>query len=127
MVLSDYLAFLTLTTTSFDEIVPPPTSTRTQNVNVSTKPLRATEWIGDGGGVWLADALPDRQTSVDDWTHAWFDMSDYAGSAIRVYFEVWQQDVSDPSRAYVDEVSLGKASGGASRFYLPLALGSDVP
>jgi subtilisin family serine protease len=84
-------------------------------------------WIGDGGGAWLADALPAQQASAEDWTHAWFDMSDYAGSTIRIYLEVWQQDASGPSQAYVDEVSLGKASGGAGRFYLPLALGSDDP
>ncbi len=84
-------------------------------------------WIGDGGGTWLADALPARHASVDDWTHAWFKASDYAESTIRVYFEVWQQDASGPSRAYVDEVSLGRASGGANRLYLPQAFGSEVP
>gem|GEM_PF-2348321 len=52
------------------------------------------------------------------WTHHWLDLSPYEGQTIRVCF-LLSENESNPSYLYLDEVSLGKASGGPYKGYLP--------
>ncbi|NIN64330.1 MAG: hypothetical protein GTO63_06445, partial [Anaerolineae bacterium] len=56
---------------------------------------------------------------VDQWTHAWLDLSSYSGSA-SIYFNYHREGAQD-FVVYLDEVSLGRASGGPHKTYLPLA------
>ncbi|HAL60836.1 MAG TPA: hypothetical protein DCP08_00325, partial [Chloroflexi bacterium] len=53
------------------------------------------------------------------WTHHWLDLSLYEGQTIRVRF-LLSENESNPSYLYLDEVNLGKASGGPYKGYLPL-------
>jgi len=55
-----------------------------------------------------------------DWAHAWLDVSSYTGSAW-ISFNYHREGAQD-FVVYLDEVSLGRASGGPLRTYLPLFL-----
>jgi len=52
------------------------------------------------------------------WTHAWLDVSPYTGTAW-VSFSYHREGTQDFT-VYLDEVSLGRASGGPNKGYLPL-------
>jgi hypothetical protein len=52
------------------------------------------------------------------WTHAWLDVSAYTGTAW-ISFSYHREGVQDFT-AFLDEVSLGRASGGPNKGYLPL-------
>jgi hypothetical protein len=71
-------------------------------------------WHGDP---WTYHALP-AVTPSEEWTHAWADVSPYAGTAA-ISFS-YRCEGSQDFTVYVDEVSLGRASGGPLESYLPL-------
>jgi len=74
--------------------------------------------IRDAGGTLLD--IPWSTTSTTSlWTHHWLDLSLYEGQTIRVRF-LLSENESNPSYLYLDEVNLGKASGGPYKGYLPL-------
>jgi hypothetical protein len=51
--------------------------------------------------------------NTDGWSHCWYDLSPFAnGSAIQLVFEMHQEDSLYPTSVYLDEISVGKASGG---------------
>lgn len=64
----------------------------------------------------LLSAIPP----TEQWTHAWFDVPSYTGSA-HVSFNYHREDTQDLI-VYLDEVSLGRMSGGPNKAYLPLIL-----
>ncbi|MFQ6000961.1 MAG: carboxypeptidase regulatory-like domain-containing protein, partial [Anaerolineae bacterium] len=74
--------------------------------------------IRDAGGS-LLDTPWSTASATSLWTHHWLDLSPYEGQTIRVRFLV-SENGSNPSYLYLDEVSLGKASGGPYKGYLPL-------
>jgi len=54
------------------------------------------------------------------WQHAWYDLSELAGEAAQISLEVDQDSAASPTTVFVDEVSVGPASEGPRRVYLPL-------
>ncbi|MCJ7668182.1 MAG: carboxypeptidase regulatory-like domain-containing protein, partial [Anaerolineae bacterium] len=74
--------------------------------------------IRDAGGN-LLDTPWSTASATSLWTHQWLDLSPYEGQTIRVRF-LLSENGSNPSYLYLDEVSLGKASGGPYKGYLPL-------
>jgi hypothetical protein len=74
--------------------------------------------IRDAGGN-LLDTPWSTAGATSLWTHQWLDLSPYEGQTIRVRF-LLSENGSSPSYLYLDEVSLGKASGGPYKGYLPL-------
>jgi hypothetical protein len=54
----------------------------------------------------------------ESWTHAWVDVSPYTGT-VWISFS-YQRQGSQDFTVYLDEVSLGRASGGPNKAYLPL-------
>jgi hypothetical protein len=69
------------------------------------------------GDPWAYHALLTVDPS-QQWTHAWVDVSPYTGTAW-ISFS-YHRDGSQDFTVYLDEVSLGRASGGPNRAYLPL-------
>jgi len=69
------------------------------------------------GDPWTYQALLSVSPSAE-WTHAWLDVSAYTGQAwiSFAYHRTGDQDFV----VYLDEVSLGRASGGPLKGYLPL-------
>jgi len=74
--------------------------------------------IRDAGGTPL-DTPWSTTSATSLWTHHWLDLSPYEGQTIRVRF-LLSENESNPSYLYLDEVSLGKASGGPYKGYLPI-------
>jgi hypothetical protein len=58
------------------------------------------------------------------WKHAWFSLSAYVGQrvALRLAVVQGQAYASYPTGAYIDEVSIGSASGGAFASRLPVII-----
>jgi len=54
-----------------------------------------------------------------EWTQHWIDLDGYQGEAVTIRFTV-SENGNSPSYLYLDEVSLGRASGGPYKGYLPL-------
>jgi len=54
-----------------------------------------------------------------EWAHHWIDLDGHQGETVTIRFTV-SENGSNPSYLYLDEVSLGKASGGPYKGYLPL-------
>lgn len=73
-------------------------------------------------GIYHGDPLTyqplDTVEPSEEWTHAWLDLSSYTGSAW-ISFNYLREGAQD-FVVYLDEVSLGRASGGPHRTYLPL-------
>ena len=46
------------------------------------------------------------------WTHLWFDVSPWAGRRVRIVLNLYQPDADDPSRVWLDNVSVGRAEPG---------------
>jgi hypothetical protein len=69
------------------------------------------------GEPWTYHALFTLDTS-EEWTHAWVDVSSYTGSAWIAF--TYHREGDQDFTVYLDEVSLGRASGGPLRRYLPL-------
>jgi hypothetical protein len=69
------------------------------------------------GEPWTYHPLP-ALPSVEGWTHAWFDVSPFEGEAW-ISFSYHRQGAQD-FVAYLDEVSLGRASGGPLKSFFPL-------
>ena len=59
---------------------------------------------------------------AEEWTHAWLDLSPYTGSAW-ISFNYRRQGAQD-FVVYLDEVSLGRASGGPVKTHFPLLAGT---
>ena len=55
----------------------------------------------------------------EEWTHAWLDVSPYTGTAWICFS--YQRDGSQDFTVYLDEVRLGRASGGPIKSFFPLA------
>ena len=53
-----------------------------------------------------------------EWTHHWIDLDELQGETVTIRFTV-SENGSNPSYLYLDEVSLGKASGGPYKGYFP--------
>jgi len=70
------------------------------------------------GDPWIYHALPSLETN-DEWTHAWLDVSPYTGTA-SISFVYHHPEGTEDFTAYLDEMSLGRASGGPIKRYLPL-------
>lgn len=70
------------------------------------------------GQPWTYHALPALPPS-DQWTHAWLDLSPFTG-AVWLSFRHHREGAQD-FVAYLDEVSLGRASGGPIKTHFPLA------
>jgi hypothetical protein len=70
------------------------------------------------GDPWTYSALSTLDPA-DEWRHAWVDVSAYTGSAWISF--TYEQEGTQDFVAYLDEVSLGRASGGTSKRYLPTA------
>jgi len=68
------------------------------------------------GEPWTYSPLSTLDPS-DEWTHAWVDVSPYTGSAWISF--TWEQEGTQDFVVYLDEVSLGRASGGVLKSYLP--------
>jgi hypothetical protein len=73
------------------------------------------------GDPWTYQALSSVSPSAE-WTHAWLDVSAYTGQVwiSFAYHRTGDQDFV----VYLDEVSLGRASGGSLKRYFPLSLRS---
>ncbi len=69
------------------------------------------------GDPWTYHSLSSIDPS-EGWTHAWLDVSPYNGTAW-ISFSYHREDTQDFT-VYLDEVSLGRASGGPLKSYLPL-------
>jgi len=54
-----------------------------------------------------------------EWAHHWIDLDGYQGGMVIIRFTV-SENGSNPSYLYLDEVSLGRASGGPYKVYFPL-------
>jgi hypothetical protein len=54
-----------------------------------------------------------------EWAHHWIDLDGHQGEKVTIRFTV-SENGSSPSYLYLDEVSLGKASGGPYKGYFPL-------
>jgi hypothetical protein len=64
--------------------------------------------------------IADEPLSVSsEWVHHWIDLDGYQGETVTIHFSVFENG-SAPSYLYLDEVSLGKASGGPYKGYFPL-------
>jgi hypothetical protein len=72
-------------------------------------------WHGDP---WIYHPLPTVEAS-EAWTHAWLDLSPYTGTAW-IQFS-YEREGSQDFTVYLDEVSLGRASGGPIETFFPLA------
>jgi len=72
------------------------------------------------GDPWTYHALSSVEAN-DEWTHAWLDLSPYTGTA-SISFVYQHGEGTEDFTVYLDEVSLGKASGGPNKCYLPLAV-----
>ena len=72
------------------------------------------------GDPWTYHALPSLD-AYDEWTHAWLDVSPYTGTA-SISFAYHHGEGAQDFTVYLDEVSLGRASGGPIKSYLPLSL-----
>ena len=72
------------------------------------------------GDPWIYHALPSLKTN-DEWTHAWLEVSPYTGTA-SISFAYHHPEGTEDFTLYLDEVSLGRASGGPNKCYLPLAV-----
>jgi len=72
------------------------------------------------GDPWTYQALSSVEAN-DEWTHAWLDVSAYTGTA-SISFAYHHGEGTEDFTVYLDEVSLGRASGGPFRCYLPLSL-----
>ena len=59
-----------------------------------------------------ATYLTLRQKTPVDWTARWFDLTPWAGKTVDLIFNVWQTSPTEPTVAYVDEASVGAATGG---------------
>jgi hypothetical protein len=70
------------------------------------------------GEPWAYQALRTLDES-EAWTHAWLDVSPYTGTAW-IYFS-YDREGSQDFTVYLDEVSLGRASGGPMQTFFPLA------
>jgi hypothetical protein len=59
-----------------------------------------------------------------DWQHLplQFGPEDYMTGTVTIRLQVWDDGDGVPTRVYVDEVSLGRTSGGPYKSYLPLVL-----
>jgi hypothetical protein len=71
------------------------------------------------GDPWTYHALSSL-SAHDAWTHTWVDVSPYVGTA-SISFAYHRQGDQDFT-VYVDEISLGRASGGPLKSHLPLSL-----
>jgi hypothetical protein len=69
------------------------------------------------GEPWTYQVLSSVSSSAE-WSHAWLDVSSYAGQAW-ISFAYHREGTQD-FVVYLDEVSLGRASGGPLKSYLPL-------
>ena len=54
------------------------------------------------------------------WTHAWRDLSDFAGQTVTIQFGFQEQTAGQ--QVYLDEVSVGESKTGVLSVYLPLVL-----
>jgi len=54
-----------------------------------------------------------------EWAHHWIDLDGHQEETVTIRFAV-SENGSNPSYLYLDEVSLGKASGGPHKVYFPL-------
>lgn len=54
----------------------------------------------------------------DEWSHAWFDLSPYTGAAWISF--IYHREGAQDFLVYLDEVSIGRASGGPIRSHLPV-------
>ena len=70
------------------------------------------------GDPWTYHVLSTVDPS-EAWTHAWLDVSPYTGTAW-ISFS-YHREGSQDFTVYLDEVSLGRASGGPLKTYLPLS------
>ncbi len=84
---------------------------------------------GDGGdlfevGIYHGDPLAYHPLAIvepsEEWKHHWLDLSSYMGPA-SISFN-YHREGSQDMTVYLDEVSLGRASGGPFKSYLPLVL-----
>jgi len=71
------------------------------------------------GDPWTYHSLSSVDPS-EEWTHSWLDVSPYTGTAW-ISFS-YQGEGPQDFAVYLDEVSLGRASGGPLKSYLPLCL-----
>jgi uncharacterized repeat protein (TIGR01451 family) len=75
----------------------------------STSPLEGS-WIkvrvDDDGST---TTLFSTTSSTEDWTHRWFDLSQWDGQTITLTFDLHQQAGDPATWAYLDEVSVGSA------------------
>ncbi|MCL5960322.1 MAG: hypothetical protein M1358_13605 [Chloroflexi bacterium] len=71
---------------------------------------------GDGSSSPLLQDL----TATVGYVHRWFDLSPWAGSTVRLRFNVWQSSADNPTNVYLDEVSVGPASPPPVKQYFPL-------
>ena len=70
------------------------------------------------GDPWIYYSL-STLTPSEEWTHEWLDVSPYTGT-VWISFR-YQRDGAHDFTVYVDEISLGRASGGPLKTFLPLA------
>ena len=59
-----------------------------------------------------------------DWTHAWYEMSDFRGQTVLVDFGF--MDPTGAEQIYLDEISLGAAKVGVFGVYLPVVCRSSM-
>jgi hypothetical protein len=69
------------------------------------------------GDPWTYHSLSTLDAS-EEWTHAWVDVSSYTGPAWIAF--TYHREGDQDFTVYLDEVSLGRASGGPLNTYLPL-------
>lgn len=96
----------------------------------SSGPINLSAWIQQStvDGIWwdqqrifLADTSGNQIDSLMytlgsvGWHQVNFDISAYAGQILRVYFWVHDDGAGDPTRMWVDDVSINGASGGDSQ------------
>ncbi len=74
---------------------------------------------GEEARVVVLGLLDEPLPPSSGWSHYWVELSGQEGEGIALSFLVSEAG-GDPSHLYLDEVSLGRASGGPYSFHLPL-------
>lgn len=60
--------------------------------------------------------------TAEDWEHSWFDLSAFIGEPTQIIIDTDKGLPETPTIVILDDISLGSASSGTSKIFIPLAL-----
>lgn len=58
-----------------------------------------------------------------EWLHTWIDLDGYKGQSINIEFQIPLSSPSFPNTVRIDDISIGPASPGVKKIYLPIVAG----